>query len=87
MNRKINLDELHKVESSSVIPLARQGSEMVQGIIKVTNADYVPECVRLRASMSPHIFTAEFKHGDLAALESDPKVESVSISKKLQSTT
>lgn len=85
MNRKINLDELHKVESSSVIPLARQGSEMVQGIIKVTKPDYVPECVHLRASMGPHIFTAEFKQADLAALESDPKVESVSISKNLQS--
>jgi hypothetical protein len=85
MNRKINLDDLHKVEATSVIPLAQHASDVVQAIIKVKSADYVPKCVRLRASMSPHIFTGEFKHGDLESLEKDPKVESVSISKELKS--
>ena len=85
MNRKIKLDELNKVEATSAIPLAQHASDVVQAIIKVKNADYVPEYVRLRASVSPHIFTGEFKHGDLKSLEQDPKVESVSISKKLKS--
>lgn len=85
MKRKINLDELRKVEASTVIPLAQHASDVVQAIIKVKHADYVPDCVRLRATMSPFIFTADLQHGDLASLESDPKVESVSVSKKLKS--
>ncbi len=85
MKRKINLDELHKVESSSVIPFARKTSDVVQAIIKVKETDYVPPCVRLRASIGPDIFTAEFKYDDLETLEQDPKVESVSISKELKS--
>jgi hypothetical protein len=85
MNRKINLDELHKVEATSVIPLAQNASDVVQAIIKVKKPDYVPVCVHLRASMGPFIFTGEFKYDDLESLERDPKVESVSISKKLKS--
>ena len=85
MKHKINLDELHKVEASSVVPLVHEASDVVQAIIKVKNTDYVPLCVRLRASISPYIFTGEFKYDDLESLEQDPKVESVSISKKLKS--
>ena len=85
MNRKIRLDELDKVEADSVIALANNGSDVVQAIIKVKKPDYVPICVRLRASMSPNIFTGEFKYDDLESLQQDPEVESVSISKKLKS--
>lgn len=85
MKRKINLDELHKVESSTVGPLAYETSDIVQAIVKVKNTDYVPSGVHLRAAISPYIFTGEFKYDDLGSLEQDPKVESVSISKKLKS--
>ena len=85
MTRKISLDELHKVEASSVIPLAHEASDVVQAIIKVKKTDYVPLYVRRRASVSPYIFTGEFKYDDLESLEQDPEVESVSISKKLKS--
>lgn len=85
MKRKINLDDLHKVEATSVVPLALNASDVVQGIIKVKIANYVPRGVRLRASISPLIFTAEFSHADLESLEKDPKVESVSINAKLKS--
>ena len=85
MTRKINLDELHKVEASSISPLAHKASDVVQAIIKVKSTDYVPLCVRHRASISPYIFTGEFKYDDLESLEQDPKVESVSINKKLKS--
>lgn len=85
MIRKINLNELHHVEASSMIPLAQNASDVVQAIIKVKKPDYVPADVHRRAAVSPLIFTAEFQVGKLQALEQDPKVESVSISKKLQS--
>lgn len=85
MNRKVKLDELHKVEASSVIPLAQNASDVIQAIIKVKEPDYVPVSVQLRASIGPCIFTGELKSGDLESLERDPKVVSVSISKKLKS--
>lgn len=85
MTRKINLNELHKVEASSVLPLAHKTSDLVQAIIKVKEANYVPRCVRLRALIGSGIFTGEFKYDDLESLEQDPKVESISISKELKS--
>lgn len=85
MNRKIKLDELSKVESSSVLPLALNQSERVQAIIKVKVAGYVPEGVKVRAIISPNILTGEFKQQDLLLLERDPKVESIAISKRLTS--
>lgn len=85
MSRKIKLEDLSKVESSSVIPLATNALETVQAIIKVKSADYVPKCVKVRASIGPHIFTGDLKLGDLPTLERDPQVESISISKRLKS--
>ncbi|MGL4461932.1 MAG: hypothetical protein ACRDD1_11105 [Planctomycetia bacterium] len=85
MNRKIKLDELHKVEASSVLPLAHNPSDVVEAIIKVKEANYLPQSVRLRASIDSRIFTGEFKTEDLESLEQDPKVESVSICKGLKS--
>lgn len=85
MKRKINLDELRKVEASSVLPLAHRTSDVVHAIMKVKEANYFPLSVRLRASISHSLFTGEFNYGDLESLEQDPKVESVSISKALKS--
>lgn len=85
MKRQIKLDELHKVEASSVLPLAHKTSDLVQAIIKVKTPNYVPQCVRLRALIGSGIFTAEFKYDDLKTLEQDSKVESISISKELKS--
>ncbi|MGE3468498.1 MAG: hypothetical protein AB7J13_16370 [Pyrinomonadaceae bacterium] len=85
MKRKINLDELHKVEASSILPLASEDSDVVQAIVKVREPSYVPPYVRVRASIGPEIFTGELKFEDLESLEQDPKVESVSIRKKLKS--
>ena len=85
MNRKIKLEDLHKLESSSVIPLATNPSQVVQAIIQVKDADYVPKCVKVRASIGPHLLTADLLQSDLSVLERDPKVESISISKPLKS--
>lgn len=84
MERKINLDELHKVEASSVAPLAQTASDLVQAIMKVNEENYVPRGVRLRAPIGSGIFTCELRYGDLESLEQDPRVESISISKTLK---
>lgn len=65
MTRKINLDELQKVEASSVFPLAHMPSDRVQAIVKVKEANYVPQCVRIRSSIGSSIFTCELKYEDL----------------------
>ena len=83
MPRPIKLEDLDKVESSSVIPLVKLDADVVQGIIKVNVEDYVPKGVQVRAAISPLIFTAEFKPADLAAIQRDEKVESVAINKPL----
>jgi len=82
---KIKLDDLHKVEATSVIPLAQNASDIILAIIKVNEADYCPTYVHLRTNIGPHMFTGELKFGDLESLERDPKVESVSINEKLKS--
>ena len=85
VKRKINLNKLHKVEATSVLPLAHKVPDIVQAIIKVKEMDYVPVCVHRRTSISPFIFIGEFKYDDLESLEHDPNVESISISKELKS--
>jgi hypothetical protein len=52
-------------------------------LLKVRESRSPPAYVTPRAQMGPQIFSAEIKASDLKTLESDPDVESVSISKKL----
>lgn len=85
MKRNFNLDELQNVASTDGTYPVHSPSDIVQAIIKVKKSDYVPDGVRLRASISPFILTGEFQFDGLSSLENDPNVESVSISKKLKS--
>lgn len=57
--------------------------EIVNAIVKVRRAEYVPPGVRLRARIDSRMFTASFAAGDLSRIESDPDVASVEISKPL----
>lgn len=81
----IKLDDLKKVESSTVTTLALNEQDKVEAIIKVKPAGYIPANVRVRARIDSRLFTCELGKHELEALQSDPKVESVSISKKLKS--
>ena len=81
----IKLDDLKKVESSTVTTLALNEQDKVEAIIKVKPAGYIPANVRFRARIDSRLFTCELGKHELEALQSDPKVESVSISKKLKS--
>lgn len=84
MARKFKLDDLTKVESSTVGSLARTTDDMIQAIVKVKPAGYVPKNVRVRARIDDHLLTCEFQKNVLASLEGDSQVESVSISKGLK---
>lgn len=85
MSRTIKLDDFHKMKATSVIRPDNGPSDIVRAIFKVREPNYVPKHVNHRSSMSPVIFTGEFKYGDLELLERDPKVVSVSVSEPLQS--
>lgn len=85
MTRKFSLDDLKKVESSTIRPLAQTTDDMIQAVIKVKQAKYVPKNVRVRAQIDDHLLTGEFKTSVLKSLERDAQVESISISKDLRS--
>ena len=78
---KINLDDLKKVESSSV--RLADGEGLVEAIVKVNQPNYLPKNVKLRAQIGPQIFTCEISADQLSNLENDPQVVSIAVSKKL----
>ena len=85
---KISLDDLEKVELTGTTSLAA-GDEIdpedsLTAIIRVSEPDYVPKDVNVRARIDPTLITASFLGKWLKALQSDPRVQSVSLSKRLQ---
>ena len=72
-------------------PLAAQLTEVgddetLACIIKVSEPGHVPEGVVQRARISPTLFTATVSRRQLEALESDPLVVSVELSRRLGKT-
>ena len=59
-------------------------TEPVLVTIRTREADYVPELVHLRARIAPNMLTASVSAGSFPALEADPKVQSVSRSRRLR---
>lgn len=82
---KINMDDLRKLESSSVPTRSPKAHDMVKAIVKVKQAGYVPDSVHVRASISPFILTCEFAAEQLPVLERDPKIESIALNQSLSS--
>jgi hypothetical protein len=85
---KISLDDLEKVELTGTTSLAA-GEEIdpedsLTAIIRVSEPDYVPKEVKVRARIDPTLITASFLGKSLKALQSDPRVQSVSLSRRLQ---
>ena len=80
---EINLDDLKKLESSSVTPTLAIEEGFVEAIIKVNQPNYVPKNVNVRAQIDPQIFTCEISAKQLTDLENDPQVVSIAVSKKL----
>jgi len=58
--------------------------ETVEAIVKVNEPGYVPDAVRVRARIDPFMITGEARTEDLMELELDPKVESVSVGRRLR---
>jgi hypothetical protein len=85
---KISLDNLEKVELAGTTSMAAEDEiapdDSLTAIIKVSEPHYVPQDVDVRARIDPTLITASFLGKSLEKLQSDPKVESVSLSRKLQ---
>ena len=81
---KLNLDDLKKLESSSIPPRPVDSKETLAAIVKVKKPNYIPKQVQVRAQISPEIITCEFRADQLATLEQDQNVESISFKKPLQ---
>lgn len=77
------LSDLRKVEpapASLLESVAQQ--ETAAAIIKVSEADYVPAGIHVRARMSPTLFTGAFSPDLLSLLDDDDKVVSVSLQRR-----
>ena len=62
---------------------SRADDERLLVLVKLRKDGRRPDYVPARAEIGPQIFSAEISVGDLTLLESDPNVESVSISRRL----
>lgn len=84
---KISLDDLEKVdvtESTTFEGVEIDPDESLTAIIKVNEADYVPKDVQVRARIDSNMITGSFPAKSLKKLQSDPKVESLSLPERLQ---
>jgi hypothetical protein len=81
----MDLTKLRKLESPSPRQTAGDLQGLVTAIVKVKRPRYRPAGVTVRGDISDLIFTAEFPAERLAALEQDPDVASISLSRPLQS--
>ena len=58
--------------------------EMVLAIVKVSEADYVPRCARLRSRIDRHMITVECRYVAISMLEADPRVDSVALQQPMR---
>jgi len=80
----ISLDNFKKVEfTGTARPEPISADRTLTAIFKVTEADYVPPKVHVRARIDSMMFTGSFVAGDLWELESDQRVISLAISRPL----
>lgn len=80
----IRLDRLRKVESGSLPNRPTTDPEkVVEIIVKVREADYVPPGVTPRARIDAFLFTCSVRAALLPILEQDPKVVAISINQTL----
>ena len=73
MNRRALVFVLSDAETDVTDPAAP-----LKAILKVKAPGYVPDSVHVRTRIDPWIMTVDLRAGDIAAVRSDPQVESLS---------
>jgi len=81
----IDFKSLKKLESlpASVQAEPHGDEDRLVVLIKVRQGADHPSYIVPRAKMGPDIFSAEIRAGDLSRIESDPAVETVSVSRQI----
>lgn len=79
--REVHLDMDEGAGES--LSATRPGRQIV-AIVKVTEGGYVPEGVKVRARLSPELFTAEMAEEAMDQLQHDTRVVSVAAPKRIQ---
>ena len=83
--KAVDLSKLSKLEyASGKTHKPADADEKLEAIVRVKQDDYVPAQVKLRARIDSQMFTGIVQACDLKAVESDPMVEAVSVSKPLR---
>ena len=74
-----------KLESlpASALAKPRSSDERLVVLVKLRKGATRPSYIAPRAHMGPELFSAEIHAGELARIESDPAIESVSVSQQL----
>lgn len=80
----IKAPRFRKVQGDASSLAALDDKEIVEAIVKVNESGYVPKGVTVRAHIHSRMLTGELPTEILDNLEHDPKVDAVSISRKLR---
>lgn len=80
----MNFAQLRKIEAPAARRAAVGAASVVTAIIRVTEPGYRPAGVKVRGEITGELFTGELPTELLDALEHDPKVSSISLSRPLQ---
>lgn len=76
-------EQFQKIRGSVSLGAAKPGT-VLEAIVKVTEPGYVPRGVTVRSRIDETMLTGEASASSLPALDSDPKVVSVSLSRPLR---
>ena len=80
----MDLKSLKKLESLPASAATSRGEdERLLVLVKLHKGAKRPSYIAARAQMGPEIFSAEIEAGQLARIQADPAIESVSISRQL----
>lgn len=83
-SKKMTSAGLKKLEATATAGRSWEPDQLVEVIIKVKDDGYVPPGVDVRARIDDRMFTATSPFAAVAALEDDPQVLSVAVSRPLR---
>ena len=75
--------KLGKLQITDSAP-SEDEKETIEAVFKVSDPDYIPDGVEMRARIDATMFTGTIPSGEVERIQSDPKVESVEVSKRLR---
>lgn len=75
--------KLSKSKTTGKAAASNNANPEISVIVYVRSAKYVPKWISVREKITDNIFTADIREADLAKLEADEQITSVSINERL----